>query len=95
MRIDAYSQIAQLYNAQQSKVKNSKVQDRYTAGTDQVSISKAGRDYQIAKNAVSEAADVNEDKVAKLKARIQAGTYSVDTASFANKLLEKYNGIVF
>ena len=95
MRIDAYSQIAQLYNTQQSKVKNSKVQDRYTAGTDQVSISKAGRDYQVAKNAVSEAADVNEEKVAKLKTRIQAGTYSVDTASFASKLLEKYNSIVF
>ena len=95
MRIDAYNQIAQLYNTQQSKVKNSKFQDRYTAGTDQVSISKAGRDYQIAKSAVSETADVNEDKVAKLKVRIQAGTYSVDTASFASKLLEKYNSIVF
>ena len=95
MRIDAYNQIAQFYSVQQSKVKNSKVQDKYTAATDQVSISKAGRDYQVAKNAVSEAPDVNEDKVAKLKARIQAGNYSVDTASFANKLLEKYNSIVF
>lgn len=95
MRIDAYNQVAQLYNVQQSKIKNSKVQNRYAMETDQLSLSKAGRDYQVAKSAVSEAADVHEEKIAKLKAQINAGTYSVDPASFANKLLEKYNNAVF
>ena len=95
MRIDAYNQVAQLYNVQQSKIKNSKVQDRYAMGTDQLSLSKAGRDYQVAKQAVAEASDVREETVARLKSQVDAGTYSVDSASFANKLLEKYQNRVF
>ena len=46
-----------------------------------------------AKTAVSEASDVREDKVAKLKAQIEAGTYSVNPDDFASKLLEKYNAV--
>lgn len=47
--------------------------------------------YQIAKQAVTEAADIREDKVAELKAKVNSGNYFVDTADFAKKLLEKYN----
>ena len=56
MRIDAYNQVAQLYGIQKS-VKTQKAQN--AAGPrDQVSISQAGRDYQVAKSAVSEASDI-------------------------------------
>ena len=51
MRIDAYNQIAQLYNVQKS-VKTQKTQSRSSV-SDQVSISQAGRDFQIARSAVS------------------------------------------
>ena len=54
-------------------------------------ISQLGRDYQIAKQAVAEASDIREDKVAELKAKVNSGNYSVDTADFTKKLLEKYN----
>ena len=79
MRIDAYNQVAQLYGIQ----KNLKTQKAQNAAgpRDQVSISQAGRDYQVAKSAVSEASDIREDKV----------TYSVEPGDFASKLLEKYN----
>ena len=60
-------------------------------GRDEVQISSFGRDYQIAKQAVAEAADIREDKVAELKTKVNSGNYSVDTADFAKKLLEKYN----
>ena len=88
MRIDAYNHIAQIYGTQ----KTAKTQHAQSAGgyRDQVSISQAGRDYQVAKKAVSEASDIREDKVAQLKAQIDAGTYSVDAGSFASKLVEKY-----
>jgi len=89
MRIDAYNQIAQLYGVQ-SSLKAQKSQG-VSGPRDQVSISQTGRDYQIAKSAVSEASDIREDKVAKLKSMIDAGTYSVDAGDFASKLLEKYN----
>ena len=89
MRIDAYNQVAQLYGIQ----KNLKTQKAQNAAgpRDQVSISQAGRDYQVAKSAVSEASDIREDKVAELKAKVNSGNYSVDTADFTKKLLEKYN----
>ena len=89
MRIDAYSQIAQIYGVQNS-VKTTKAK---AAGgqTDHVSISQAGRDYQVAKSAVSEASDVREDKVAELKSMVDAGTYQVEAGDFASMLLAKYN----
>ena len=61
MRIDAYNQVAQLYGIQ----KNLKTQKAQNAAgpRDQVSISQAGRDYQVAKSAVSEASDIREGGV--------------------------------
>ena len=89
MRIEAYNQIASIYKTS----KTGKVQQPYgvSTGRDEVQISQLGRDYQIAKQAVTEAADIREDKVAELKAKVNSGNYSVDTADFAEKLLEKYN----
>ena len=92
MRIDAYNQIAKVYGVQQS-AKTQKTQKAYS-GSDQLSISQAGRDYQIAKNAVSEASDIREDKVAQLKQMVDSGTYEVTAEDFASKLLEKYNSIM-
>lgn len=92
MRIDAYNQISQIYNTQ-TMAKANRTQ-MSTGRMDQVSISQVGRDYQIAKNAVSEASDVREDKVAQLKAMVDNGTYKVDEGDFASKLLAQYNAIL-
>ena len=88
MRIDAYNQIAQLYGVQ----KRPAAQKTTSTGSfaDQLSISRAGRDYQIAKNAVSEASDIREDKVAQIKTMVASGRYQVSPDDFASKLLEKY-----
>lgn len=91
MRIDAYNQVAQLYNVHKS-VKTQKAQST-TYVSDQVSISQAGRDFQVAKSAVSEASDIREDKVAQLKNMVESGTYKVSPDDFASKLLEKYNAL--
>ena len=92
MRIDAYNQIAAMYKTS----KPSKVKSTPGVATvrDQVQISRAGRDFQIAKQAVAAASDIREDKVAELKASIQSGTYNVDTGDFASKLLESYYNAV-
>lgn len=88
MRIDAYNQISQVYKTNNSgRVKKT---DSAAYSRDEVQISSVGRDYQIAKQAVAEAADIREDKVAELKAKVQSGNYSVDTADFASKLMENY-----
>ena len=48
-----------------------------------------GKDFQTAKAAVAAAPDIREELTAPIKARIQNGTYGVDNASFAEKLLQK------
>lgn len=93
MRIDAYNQVAQVYGASKYNTKSATPQNA-DGQKDQISISQAGRDYQVAKNAVSEASDIREDEVARLKAKIQDGTYAVDAGAFAGKLLEKFNAFV-
>lgn len=92
MRIDAYNQIAQLYKTGKSTRvgKAGKISEV----RDEVQISQTARDYQIAKQAVAGASDVREDKITQLKAAVDSGNYRVDTDSFANKLLEKYNAAI-
>ena len=91
MRVEAYNQIAQIYNT----TKAGKVKNAQSAGKrDGVEISQAGRDYQIAKQAVAETSDIREDKVALLKSRIDSGNYKVGTGEFAEKLLAKYQTYV-
>lgn len=88
MRIEAYNQVAALYQANKS-TRTSAVKN-VNAPRDQVHISSAGKDFQIAKQAVANASDIREDKVAELKNKVDSGSYQVDAGDFASKLLEKY-----
>lgn len=92
MRIDAYNQVSRIY---QTGNKPSVTKKGAAKGTDKVEISQFGKDYQVAKQAVAAAPDVREDKVADMKARIEAGTYDVSAADFAAKLAQKYGTTVF
>ncbi|MDD6148269.1 MAG: flagellar biosynthesis anti-sigma factor FlgM [Lachnospiraceae bacterium] len=90
MRIDAYNQVAQIYGTKRTAKVNTTQQ--VSMGRDQVQISSnLGRDLKVAKQAVSDASDIREDKVAELKARYASDNYQVDTGDFASKLLEKFN----
>ena len=88
MRIDAYNQIAALYKT--TKPSKAAGTAEISSARDQVQISRAGTDYQIAKQAVAAASDIREDKVAELKSSIKSGNYDVDTGDFASKLLASY-----
>ena len=90
MRIDTYNQVASLYKMNQPRKTNA-ASGTNAYSRDEVSISRAGKDFQLAKQAVAAASDVREDKVAQLKAQINSGTYNVSPEDFAAKLLEKYN----
>ena len=87
MRIEAYTQVQQLY--QTKKIKQTQAGEKVTI-TDQVQISSRGKDIQTAKAAVKASPDVREEKVAAMKAKLASGNYSVSNEAFAAKLLKKY-----
>lgn len=88
MRIDAYTQVQQVYNISQTQKSQKTVKP---GATDKVQISSVGKDFQIAKAAVVNVPNIREEVTAPIKERIQNGTYEVDAESFADKLYEKYN----
>ena len=78
MRIEAYTQVQQLYNA----TKPAKLQGKaHVSATDRIQISSIGKDIQIAKNAVAAAPDIREDVVAPIRAAVTNGTYQVSAES--------------
>lgn len=84
MRIEAYTQVQQIYNAH----KTNKAQKASNVSfSDQLELSSMGKDMQVAKQAVQNSPDVREDLVAKYKAQIQDGTYQVSSEFFADKLI--------
>ena len=88
MRIEAYSQVQQIYS--NNKVSKPQAAKKTNDVRDTVSFSSIGKDIQVAKQAVNNAPDIREDKVASLKAAIKNGTYDVSGEAFAEKLLAKY-----
>ena len=93
MRIEAYNQIAQVYSTNKTTAPKAADKVRSTA-KDSVQFSSFGKDIQVAKQAVAEASDIREDKVAEMKQKLASDNYQVDTGDFASKLLEKYNAAI-
>lgn len=86
MRIEAYSQVHQLYQAK----KVNKVRQTSTAAqTDQLQFSTLGRDIGAVQAALAGAPDIREDLIVPVKAKVQSGTYQVEDSSFAEKLIQK------
>lgn len=87
MRIEAYTQVQQLYNTK----KVNKVEPKKNISfSDKLQISGIGKDIQTAKAAVAASADIREEVTAPLKAQVQAGSYEVSAESFGEKLFKKY-----
>lgn len=87
MRIEAYNQVQQVY--QTKKVKQAQKADS-ASRVDQLQISSFGKDIQAAKAALAGTPDIREQVTAPIRTQVQNGTYRVDNASFAEKLLQKY-----
>ncbi len=92
MRIDAYNQISQVY---QTNKKSTVSKTGSVYGSDKVEISQFGKDYQVAKQAVSASSDVREDKVAEVKQKLDAGEYDVSADELAAKLADKYGTTIY
>ena len=77
MRIDAYNQVSQLYQASRPQKVAKKSE---TTVRDQFTVSSKGKDYQTAKKALAAAPDIREEKVAALKEQIASGSYKIGRA---------------
>ena len=95
MRIDAYSQIQQVYGASKVNKASKPQRTSASAGSDSFKISAFGKELQMAKQAVNEAPDIREDVTGPIKSAIKNGTYNVSGEDFANKLLEKLGSSAF
>ncbi|MDD6208109.1 MAG: flagellar biosynthesis anti-sigma factor FlgM [Clostridiales bacterium] len=89
MRIDAYNRVNQVYQASKLS-KTTKSGKPVSTGNDQFEISQFGRELNVAKEAVKNAPDVREEKIADIKARMQNGTYQVSTQQIADKLVDAF-----
>ena len=90
MRIEAYSQVQQIYGAK-NLTKTQKTPKK--TASDPRQISSIGNDIPTAKNAVAAAGDIRSELTAPLKASIANGTYQVSAESFAEKLMKQYEEI--
>ncbi|MBR6359218.1 MAG: flagellar biosynthesis anti-sigma factor FlgM [Lachnospiraceae bacterium] len=86
MRIDALSEIGQIY---QANGKMKKVGSTTAIKRDSVQISGFGRDLQVAKEAVAAESDIRTDKVNEIKTAMANGTYFVPMSAVADKLLQQ------
>ena len=87
MRIDAMSEITQLYQLNSTRKTTEKPK---SYSKDSVEISSFGRDIQIAKQAVAQTDDVRTEKIQQLKNSIANGTYNVPMSALADKLLNGF-----
>lgn len=87
MRIGTYNMINQIYSTSNTKKSTTANSTGNTDFMDQVFLSSAGKDMQVAKNALAKTPDIREDKVNDIKARLANGTYSVNPEDFAKKLM--------
>lgn len=58
-------------------------------GADRVDLSNQARELQAARAAVQQMEDVDHEKVARIRERVQSGTYKVDAQKIAGKMLEE------
>lgn len=86
MRIDAYSKISQVY---QTSAATKVTKKEKISGKDTFEVSTMGKDLQVAKQAVSNAPDIREDKVEAIKKAMASGTYMVDADKVADKIISK------
>ncbi len=56
---------------------------------DHVALSTKAQELQSAREAIQKMDDVDHEKVARIKAQIEAGTYQVDAEKVAGKMIEE------
>ncbi len=56
---------------------------------DRVALSARAKELQAAREVITKMDDVDHKKVARIKAQVEAGTYKVDAAKIAEKMIDE------
>lgn len=88
----AYIQSTDASQAGASNAKPAKAQHQHRAaqGRDSVALSDSARSLAAAREAVQNAPDVREGKVAEIKQRVQDGTYEVPSNVLARNIVDAH-----
>jgi negative regulator of flagellin synthesis FlgM len=81
--------LAKTSYVQKSGKPEQKTQTAPVAKGDRVELSPQARELQAAREALAKMDSVDHAKVARIKAQIAAGTYKVDAAKIASKMIEE------
>ena len=92
MRIGTINMMSQIYGTGKT-AKSGTTAAGFSSFKDEISLSAAGKDMQVAKNALNTVPDVREGKIADIKSRIDNGTYDVSVEDFAAKLMSTYQSV--
>lgn len=93
MRVDAYSAISQLYQA--NSISSAKKAESTQKSSDKLEFSQTAKTYQVAKAAVKESSDVRIDKVEAIRTQMLAGTYNISSEAIADKIIGSMGTIAF
>ena len=84
MKINHMSQISKMYET--TSVKRVPAKHTKVPGKDELKISETAKYFQLAFKAAKDAPDIRTEKVEKIKAQIDAGTYNVSAQEVAGKI---------
>lgn len=85
MKINQIQQITEVYGA--SSARKMAPKETKASAKDKLEISDTAKHFQLALKAAKDAPDIRQDKVDKIKAQIDSGTYNVSGKEVANKMM--------
>lgn len=88
MKINQVRHISEIYGA--TSTKKPPVKDIKTDKKDKLEISDTAKYFQIALKAAKDSPDIRSEKVDRIKAEIEAGTYNVSAEDVAKKMMAKF-----
>lgn len=77
------------YNENMKKPVDGKQSSGPLVTEDKINLSTKSEDMRLAKNVITALPDIREEKVQELKAQIEKGTYKVNSAAIAEKMVQE------
>ncbi len=87
MRVQGNNNVNNYIGKYKTKVQETSKAKDVGAKRDIINISSTAREIQLAFNALKSVPDIREEKVNVIKENIEAGTYNIDSAKIAAKIM--------